>query len=63
MKRFAVFTVIYIVGLASGMTLQYLTTGAKERSRVAAVEQELKAKSDKLEKCTDVLIEKLHAQP
>ena len=60
MKRILTIVVIYALGVVSGLVYQHTTSGARERARTAAVESEMKVKNDKLEKCTDILIERFH---
>lgn len=60
MKKILIFVLIYILGGISGMVVQYQTSGATDRARIAALEDELKSRNDKLEKCTDALINSLH---
>ena len=63
MKRILTIVVIYALGVVSGLVYQHTTSGARERARTAAVESEMKVKNDKLEKCTDILIERFHVTP
>ena len=60
MKRILTIVIIYALGVVSGLVYQHTTSGARERARTAAVESEMKVKNDKLEKCTDILIERFH---
>jgi len=50
-----------------GSVYHSMTTGAVDRARIASLDGELKARNEKLEKCTTALIEGLHptftAQP
>jgi hypothetical protein len=59
-KRILTIVIVYALGVVSGVVYQHTTSGARERARTAAVESEMKVKSDKLEKCTDILIDKYH---
>jgi uncharacterized ion transporter superfamily protein YfcC len=67
MKRIGILVLIYVVGGISGVVYHSMTTGAVDRARIASLDAELKARDEKLEKCTTVLIEGLHptftAQP
>ena len=63
MKKILTTVVIYALGVVSGLVYQHTTSGARERARTAAVESEIKLKNDKLEKCTDILIERFHVTP
>jgi hypothetical protein len=56
MKRIAIFVLIFVLGGISGIVVQYATSGAADRARIAALEGELKSRNDKLDKCTDALI-------
>jgi hypothetical protein len=56
MKKIVMLVLIYVLGGISGIVLQYQTSGAADRARIAAVEDELKARNDKLDRCTDALI-------
>lgn len=60
MKKALIFLLIYVLGGISGIVLQYQTSGASDRARIAALEDELKWRSDKLDRCTDALINGLH---
>jgi hypothetical protein len=62
-KKILTTVVIYALGVVSGLVYQHTTSGARERARTAAVESEIKLKNDKLEKCTDILIERFHVTP
>jgi hypothetical protein len=59
-KRVLTVVIVYALGIVSGLVYQHTTSGARERARTAAVESEMKAKNDKLEKCTDILIDNYH---
>ena len=63
MKRILAIIIVYALGIVSGVVYQHTTSGARERARTAAVESEIKLKNDKLEKCTDILIERFHVTP
>ena len=60
MKRMWIFVLIFVVGTITGFVVQYATSGGTDRARIAALEDQLKTRSDKLEKCTDDLINSLH---
>ncbi len=60
MKRFLILGLIYIVGCISGVIFRSATSGATDRRRIAVLENELKSRNDKLDKCTDALINNLH---
>ena len=60
MKRLAILGLVYIIGGISGVIFQSLTSGAEDRSRIAVLESELTSRNDKLDKCTDALINGLH---
>ena len=60
MKTMLAFVLIFVLGGISGMVLQYTTSGATDRGRIAALEGELKSRNDKLDKCTDALINGSH---
>jgi len=61
MKRFMIFGLVYIIGGISGVIFHSVTSGAADRGRIAALESELKTRNDKLDKCTDALINGLHS--
>jgi hypothetical protein len=56
MKRLVIFSLVYIIGGISGVIFRSVTSGAEDRSRIAILESELKSRNDKLDKCTDALI-------
>lgn len=60
MNKIVTFTLIFVLGVFLGIIVQYSTFGVTERSRIAALEGELKSRNDKLDKCTDALINGLH---
>jgi hypothetical protein len=60
MKKMLVWIVIYLAGAISGVIYNYTTNGAKDRSRIAALESEVNAQSEKLNKCANALIEGIH---
>jgi len=60
MKKMLIFVLIYVVGGISGVVVQYRTSGATDRARIAALEDDLKSRNDKLDRCTDALINGLH---
>jgi len=59
MKNIVSFLLIFILGGIAGLGVYYKSWGAPQRSQIATLEAELKARNDKLDKCTDALI-KLH---
>lgn len=60
MKRLLILGLVYLIGGSSGVIFYSLTSGATDRGRIAALESELKSRNDKLDKCTDALINGLH---
>jgi hypothetical protein len=56
MKRLLILGLVYLIGGSSGVIFCALTSGAADRGRIAALESELKSRNDKLDKCTDALI-------
>jgi hypothetical protein len=60
MKRLVILGLVYIIGGISGVIFRSVTSGAEDRSRIAMLESELKSRNDKLDKCTDALINGLH---
>ena len=60
MKRLMILGLVYIVGGISGVIFHSATSGAADRGRIAVLENELKSRNDKLDKCTDALINSLH---
>jgi len=63
MKKLAIFVIIYVLGGISGITYYHFTGGASYRTRIVALQNELNAKNDKLDKCTTALIEGMHPTP
>lgn len=63
MKRIMILGLVYIIGVISGVIFHSVTSGAADHGRIAVLEGELKLRNDKLDKCTDVLINGLHANP
>ncbi|PYX74473.1 MAG: hypothetical protein DMG72_09955 [Acidobacteria bacterium] len=61
MKKILVFVVVFLLGFISGVLFHHWTGGATDRARISALETELKARNEKLDKCTDALIQGLHA--
>jgi len=61
MKRLIIVALVYIIGGISGVIFYSVTSGAADRGRIAVLESELKSRNDKLDKCTDALINGLHA--
>jgi hypothetical protein len=60
MKKLAILVLVYIIGSVSGVIFHSMTSGAAAEVRIATLESELKSRSDKLDKCTDALINGLH---
>jgi len=60
MKRLMILGLFYIIGGISGVIFHSATSGAADRGRIAVLESELKSRNDKLDKCTDALINGLH---
>jgi hypothetical protein len=60
MKRLAILVLVYIIGAGSGVIFHSVTSGAADQVRIAMLESELKSRNDKLDKCTDALINGLH---
>jgi len=60
MKRLMIFGLVYIIGGISGIIFHSGTSGAADRGRIAVLESELKSRNDKLDRCTDALINGLH---
>ena len=56
MKRIVILGLVYVIGGISGVLYHSITSGAQDRGRIAALEGELKARNDKLDRCTDALI-------
>ena len=56
MKRLMIFALVYIIGGISGVIFHSVTSGAADRGRIAGLESELKSRNDKLDRCTDALI-------
>jgi len=61
MKRLIIVALVYIIGGISGVIFYSVTSGAADRGRIAVLESELKSRNDKFDKCTDALINGLHA--
>jgi len=57
MKKILVFVVVFLLGFISGALSHHWTGGATDRARISALETELKARNEKLDKCTDALIQ------
>jgi hypothetical protein len=51
---------VYIIGGISGVIFYSITSGTADRARITMLESELKSRNDKLDKCTDALINGLH---
>ncbi|MDP9158754.1 MAG: hypothetical protein M3O09_00795 [Acidobacteriota bacterium] len=60
MRQTWIYILVFVLGAISGIAVQYATSGGRDRNQIAALEEQLKTKNDKLEKCTDVLINGLH---
>lgn len=60
MKKLAILVLVYIIGAGSGVIFHSVTSGAADQVRIALLESELKSRNDKLDKCTDALINGLH---
>jgi tetrahydromethanopterin S-methyltransferase subunit B len=60
MKRLMILGLVYIIGGISGVILDSVTYGAADRGRIMVLESELKSRNDKLDKCTDALINSSH---
>jgi hypothetical protein len=60
MKKLMILGLVYIVGVISGVIFRSATSGAADRGQIAVLENELKSRNDKLDKCTDALINNLH---
>ena len=56
MRRIVILGLVYVIGVVSGVLYHSMTSGAEYRGRIAALEGELKARNDKLDRCTDALI-------
>jgi hypothetical protein len=63
MKAAAIYILVFLLGGLGGFVLHYSTSGASDRARIAALEDELKARNAKLDKCTDVLLQMKTGQP
>ena len=61
MRKTLVFIVVFLLGFISGLLSHHWTGGMTDRARITALENELKARNEKLDKCTDALIQGLHA--
>ena len=60
MKKIMILVLVYIIGGISGVIFHSATSGAADRGRITALESELQSRNDKLDKCTDALINGLH---
>ena len=47
---------VYVIGIISGVVFHSSTSGAADRGRIAVLESDLQSRNDKLDKCTDALI-------
>lgn len=63
MRRIVILGLVYIIGAISGFLFHSMTYGVEDRSRIVVLEGELKARNDKLDRCTDALINGLHPNP
>ncbi|MDP9160132.1 MAG: hypothetical protein M3O09_07875 [Acidobacteriota bacterium] len=61
MRQMWIYILVFVLGTITGIAVQYATSGGRDRNQIASLEDQLKLKNDKLEKCTDVLINGLHA--
>jgi hypothetical protein len=61
MKKILLFVVVFLLGFISGVIYHHWTRGATDRVRISALETELKTRNEKLDKCTDALIQGVHA--
>ncbi|GAC1429360.1 MAG: hypothetical protein NVS1B11_14880 [Terriglobales bacterium] len=59
-KRMWIFVLVFVAGTITGFIAQYATFGGTDRARITALEEQLKSRNDKLERCTDDLINALH---
>jgi hypothetical protein len=60
MKRIMIFLLVFVLGSITGIVTQNATSGAGNRAQIAELENELKSRNEKLERCTDALINGLH---
>jgi hypothetical protein len=60
MKRLIILGLVFVIGCISGVIFRSATSGAADRGQIAVLENELKSRNDKLDKCTDALINNLH---
>jgi hypothetical protein len=63
MKRIMILALVYIIGGISGVIFHSVTSGAADRGRIAGLESDLKSRNDKLDRCTDALINGLRPNP
>jgi hypothetical protein len=59
MRKILILVVVYVAGGLSGILYHYATSGAANRAQVAALQSDVKARNEKLEKCTAALFEDL----
>jgi hypothetical protein len=59
MKNILIIVVIYLIGALSGILYHYATSGSVRRNEIAALQSDLKARNEKLEKCKGALFEDL----
>jgi hypothetical protein len=58
-----ILALVYIIGGISGVIFHSITSGAVDRVRIAGLESDLKSRNDKLDRCTDALINGLRPNP
>ena len=70
MRKLLMWVIIYLLGVVSGVIINYTTYGAKDRARIAALEAELNDKNNQLvqsrnalEKCASALSPSAPATP
>jgi len=63
MKSAAIYVLLFLLGSIGGYIFHYETAGATDRGRIASLEDELRARNAKLDKCTDVLLQMKSGQP
>ncbi len=61
MKQMWIYILVFVFGAIAGVTVQYATSGGRDRDHIANLEEQLRVRNDKLEKCTDVLVNGMHA--
>ncbi|HET7439766.1 MAG TPA: hypothetical protein VFJ47_00570 [Terriglobales bacterium] len=55
MKKLLLWVVIYLVGVVSGVVINWTTSGAKDRGRIAALESEVSGKTSEVGQCRNAL--------